>query len=133
MFLCICFAFVGDTTEENNFNLLEGKWQLIATDINGVRDTSRTELKAVYYEFNNATGFTLSYIRNNDSTEYKIDGDYVKNPEKSWVKVSMNDKNKTRTKYSVKDLTNDSMKLISKTDESKETSIEYVNYFARAK
>lgn len=129
----LCFAFVGDTTQENNFNLLEGKWEMVATDVNGVRDTTQKEWKVMYYEFNYTTGFTLSYIRTGDSTEYKIGGDYAKNPEKSFVKVSMNDKNKTHTKYTVKDLTADSMKLISKTGEKKETPVEYVNYFARVK
>jgi len=130
----IVFSF-GFTSEEQSYRSISplvGKWIHTGTDIDGVRDTTQSDLKVLYYEFGTDNSFETSWIRNSDTTTYRIGGRYKTGKSATRVTIYHYDKNKTKTTSEVQILTYSSMNLIDvrKVNGKKTT---YVSHFERVR
>lgn len=130
--ITISFGFTAAESSYRSISPLVGKWLLVGTDIDGVRDTAKSETKVMYYEFGTDNSFQTSWIRNLDTTTYRIGGRYKTGRSATRVAIFYNDKNKTKTTSEVQVLTYSSMNLI---DVRKEDGkkITFVNHFERVR
>lgn len=128
--LSLCTAFVADKTPAIDPVLLTGKWKMTGEYINGALDTSDASHREIFFEFRNDNVFMLSYRHDNDTTLYRIGGNYHYNAKHNRLTVHHFDKCKTTQKYSIKELSAGSLTLIEPGNE-KRNKPEFENRFVR--
>ncbi len=122
--MTISFGFTSAESSYRSISPLVGKWILTGTDIDGVRDTAKSETKVMYYEFGTDGSFETSWIRNSDTTTYRIGGRYKTGRSATRVTIFYNDKNKTKSTSEVQVLTYSSMNLIAvRKEDGKKTTV----------
>lgn len=128
--IAVSFGFVSSDSSIRSISPLTGKWLLIETDINGVRDTTKPDTKAIYYVFGTDNSFETNWTREADTTTYRIGGRYKTGKNMTRLTVFSYDKHKTKTVYEIQELNYSTMKLVSVRKEN-DKEMTFVNYFER--